>query len=60
MGVGQVGKAGEKSTFAPISVIGKQIMGEFRQQSAAEIQAKNPDFGTSQIDLWIQNGVFFL
>ncbi len=45
MGVGQVGKAGEKSTFALTSVIGKQIMSEFRQDAATEIQEKSPDFG---------------
>ncbi|MGI6198858.1 MAG: hypothetical protein ACOYIS_07025 [Candidatus Cloacimonadaceae bacterium] len=38
MGVKPVGKVGEKSTFALSSVFGKQIMGEFRQQSATEIQ----------------------
>jgi hypothetical protein len=48
MGVRTVGKAGEKSTFALSSVFGKQIMGEFRQQSATEIQESSPVFGTSQ------------
>ena len=45
MGVGQVGKTDEKSTFALTSVIGKQIMSEFRQDAATEIQEKSPDFG---------------
>jgi hypothetical protein len=48
MGVGQVGKTDEKSTFALTSVIGKQNMGEFRQDAATEIQEKSPFFGTSQ------------
>jgi hypothetical protein len=44
MGIGKVGKANVKSTFALSSVFGKQIMGEFRQQSATEIQESSPAF----------------